>query len=430
MASTFPTDSQASEMVLDDVPTQDINKHQDSAPVGLQTVTIRDFAALRAHLDAWDRLAWQAPQKIPTLLPGWLEASLRHGLEPNERWFCSFAYADGKLVGVLPIIIAPHPVLGQNFPVLRTCDRHTPSGDVLLAPDYPLPAFHALLAEVRRQVPSHVGINLRAVRRSSPIWAALEEGDGYSVYTGSRLMHSYLDVRGDFGSYFGSLGNMRRNLRRYRKRIEGRGTVSIEIRRGSSASADFFAEFLALEASGWKGRNGTALLNNPNSVAFHSAMVRNLAAQDRMEWYLIRVDDRLVAAGMGIRCGASLMLPKIAFDEDFADCMPGHLLMGEMVMDAFSRPELDEINHMSNSDWHSLWHMPKDEYVDVHLVRRSAPAAVFQLPWVALWLTYQHYIRPRIPAALKRAHRQFRRRGDRKPRRATDSPSVRLEANH
>jgi hypothetical protein len=118
------------------------------------------------------------------------------------------------------------------------------------------------------------------------------------------------------------------------------------------------------------------------------------------------------------------MLPKIAFDEDFADCMPGHLLMGEMVKDAFSRPELDEINHMSNSDWHSLWHMPKDEYVDVHLVRRSAPAAVFQLPRIALRLSYQHYVRPRIPAAVKEVHRQFRRRGDRKPRRGADHRRV------
>ena len=57
-------------------------------------------------------------RRSPTLLPGWVDAYLRHRLKPNEGWFCSFAYADHDLVG-LPVIVAPHPVLGSRCPLLR-----------------------------------------------------------------------------------------------------------------------------------------------------------------------------------------------------------------------------------------------------------------------------------------------------------------------
>ena len=127
---------------------------------------------------------------------------------------------------------------------------------------------------------------------------------------------------------------------------------------------------------------------------------------------------------MGVLCGVTLMLPKIAFDEVFANCMPGSLLTAEVIKYAFSCRELDEINHLSKADWHGLWHMRQDEYVDVHLVRRSVVAVLFQLPRIARRSVYQDYVRPRIPAVVKEAHRKFKRRGDRKPRRAADSKSA------
>src|SRR5205085_1505719 len=89
-------------------------------PVSIETVTARSFADLDAHLSAWDDLASRLPQQISTVLPSWTSAFLRHRLKPHETWLCSFAYADGKLIGVLPLIIAPHNILGKACPLLRT----------------------------------------------------------------------------------------------------------------------------------------------------------------------------------------------------------------------------------------------------------------------------------------------------------------------
>jgi len=114
---------------------------------------------------------------------------------------------------------------------------------------------------------------------------------------------------------------------------------------------------------------------------------------------------------------------KCAFDEDFADCRPGTLLIEVTFREGFSRPEIDDVNPMSASDAQRIWHMPRDEYVDVHLVRRSVLPVLLQLPHSV----YQDYVRPSIPSVVKKAYRKFRREGDHKPRRAAEAARLRQE---
>jgi hypothetical protein len=389
----------------------------------LRTVTIRDFESFALHLPAWNRLAYEAPQKTPTLLAGWTDAFLRHRLASRETWFCSFAYIDDELVGVLPVIVAPHPVLGQSRPLLRVpFDEFTPSGDVLLKPNHAHAALRGLLEEVRRQAPGHLGLELRAIRYNSPLWESIEGGiDGYLTQKGQRSSYSYLNVAGSYENYLEGLGRLRSDLRRFHRKLEGRGVVTFQIQQEAGASEEFLNEFLALEASGWKGRNGTSISNDIRSVAFYTTLMRNFLADGRWEWQILRVDGRPVAAGMGVQCGEALMLPKFAFDESFADCRPGSLLTKEIIESAFSRSGISEVNPMSRLDWDCHWRMSRDEYIDLHLVRRSTLPMLFQLPAVTAKSIYHDQVKPRIPAAFKKAHDRFKRRGDRKPRRAADS---------
>jgi len=307
--------------------------------------------------------------------------------------------------------------------MLRTpFDDHTRSGDIVLAPDHAKAAFKTLLAEVAREAPNHIGISFKVVRQNSPVWSVLqEEPHNYLLRRGLRSMLSLLHVQGDYDRYFAGLGKMRRNLRIGRERLRKHGAITVEMRRGSAADEDFLAEFLALEASGWKGRIGTAILQNPDLVTFYTSLVRHFAAESRLEWHAIRVDGRLVAAQMAFRSGPALMLPKYAYDEDFAECMPGHLLMEEVIREAFSRPELTELNPMSDAVQHRLFHMPRDEYVDFHLVRRTTLALLFELPRSTARSMYQDHVRPRIPLAVKHVYRGFHGKVTRRKARQTEN---------
>lgn len=380
-------------------------------PKNIRTVTVRDFDALIPHIPAWERLVWQSPQNVWTLLPGWVDAFLRHKLTSKESWFCSFAYTGERLVGALPIIVTPHPLLGRRWPQLRpVCN------DIVLASDCAVMALKSLLAEIAREVPHHLGLNLKAVRHNSPLWVALQEGaSGYIVHNGPRHRYWHLDVREGFDTYWVGLRKMRQNLKRSRRRLEKRGAVSVEIRKGSSAGEDFLSEFLALEASGWKGRKGTAILNEPSQVAFYTTLVRNFAKQGQLEWHGIRVDGRLIAGQLGVRCGQALILPKYTYDEDFSECSPGHLLTEEVIRDAFARSDVAEISPMSKAHQCLLWHMEQGSYIDASLVRLGALPLLFHFPCVAAMAAYHNHVLSRIPSRVKQIYHQFKHRGYRKP---------------
>jgi hypothetical protein len=324
-------------------------------------------------------------------------------------------------VGVLPIIVTPHPVLGQRWPILRTAGRLTPSGDIALAPDYATEALKALLLELGRQVPTYCELSLPAVRQNSPVHTALQSGvDGYIVLRSAHHRFSRLDVTGRYDEYIASLGNIRKNLKRYGRKLKGRGNVTVELRKGADAKADFAPTFMSLEASGWKGRYGRAILAHVDSIALYTALIENFASQDLLEWHLIWVDAILVGARLILRCNTALTLLRYAFNEDFADCRVGTLLNDETFKDAFNRPEINELNPMSKAQAHAFWHMSDDEYIDVHLVRRAVVPMLFQLPGVLLRTAYWTYVRPRVPEVVIQLYRRFRRRGGLKPRRAAE----------
>jgi hypothetical protein len=74
---------------------------------------------------------------------------------------------------------------------------------------------------------------------------------------------------------------------------------------------------------------------------------------------------------------------------------------------------------LSGPDQH--WRVSQDPYTDIHLIRRVAIPVLVRLPRIASKSMYQDLIRPRIPPVLKDLYRSFQRRGDRKPRRASES---------
>jgi CelD/BcsL family acetyltransferase involved in cellulose biosynthesis len=364
----------------------------------VRIITVHDLTALRLHQCAWERLARESPQALPMQLPTWILAGITSGTWHKETWFCSLAYIGDRVVGVLPVIVSPHPIFGRRWPVLRSFDILSQSGDILLASDYAPMALRALLAELRQQVPSHLSLHLKAVRHNSLFWEAARNGlDGYSLRQMGTCQYSRLDVSGDHNSYLASLGKMRRDMKRYLKKLRSLGEVSVEIARGPSAKADFLADFLALEASGWKGRNQSAIANRPNEVSFYKALISNFAVREDLEWYAMRINGHLVSALMCLRCGSTLIVPKVAYDEEFSKCMPGHLLFAELIKEAFGRTDIHEFNFLSNAIWLNSWRVDYDTYVDVDLVARGT----WPILTHRLWSIYMRHVRPRIPTKLK-----------------------------
>jgi CelD/BcsL family acetyltransferase involved in cellulose biosynthesis len=86
-------------------------------------------------------------------------------------------------------------------------------------------------------------------------------------------------------------------------------------------------EFLAMEASGWKGREGTALLSDGADAAFMRGAVDALADFGCASIHSLYLDGKPVSMQIVGRAGAAAFTWKTAYDETYRDFSPGTLLL-------------------------------------------------------------------------------------------------------
>jgi hypothetical protein len=91
--------------------------------------------------------------------------------------------------------------------------------------------------------------------------------------------------------------------------------------------ASALSDFLSLEASGWKGRSGTAARNAPAIQCFLETAVTALAKVGKAQIARLFVDNRAIAAIIILRSGDGAWCWKIAYDETMARSSPGVQLL-------------------------------------------------------------------------------------------------------
>ena len=127
-------------------------------------------------------------------------------------------------------------------------------------------------------------------------------------------------------------------LRRARRIADELGTVSSEILSPTPATLPpLLEEALAVEAASWKGQTGTALALDPVIGAFYRRYAAAACAQGTLRLCFLRIDGRAAAMQVAIETGNRLWLMKIGYDERFASCSPGNLLVRETIRHAALR---------------------------------------------------------------------------------------------
>jgi CelD/BcsL family acetyltransferase involved in cellulose biosynthesis len=132
----------------------------------------------------------------------------------------------------------------------------------------------------------------------------------------------------------------RKKLRQHRRRLGEHGTLTHTTHRDPASVAAALDEFLILEAAGWKGRRGTAMLCDPGAAAFARAAINGLAAQGDAIIEALRLDGRPVSMQIILRSGRAAFTWKTAFDESFHDYSPGMLLFEDYTHSLLAEPGL------------------------------------------------------------------------------------------
>ncbi len=301
----------------------------------IEELSREDFDRLQPE---WDRVAQAGGADQPFFRHGFLKNYL-DTFEPRAALRVFAARHGGRLVAALPLIEERAQVLGLSISRLRApANVHSCRADAVC---------EAGRSDALRAIWSHLarrgGFDLLEIRDVAPEGharlllelAQVSENPSAVVET---WRTPYIRLDGGWEAFERSLsGKLRANLRRRRRKLEAEGRVEIQRACDDHDLDRLLDEGFSLEASGWKGRQGTAIACDPAARAFYLGLAREAASQGELVLYFLRLDGRPVAFQFGLVRGDTYFVPKLAYDEGHADCSPGQLLMEEVLRDCCRR---------------------------------------------------------------------------------------------
>jgi CelD/BcsL family acetyltransferase involved in cellulose biosynthesis len=232
---------------------------------------------------------------------------------------------DGRLIGLMPAMSAWR-AYRIPLPALVTADAYPPLGTVLLDRDRADAAAGRLMQQARA-AGAHA-----LILRDLPLDGAVMKAFTKALsWTGLRphILHSHeramLDATRNAEDLLReALGAKKlKELRRQRNRLADMGDVVFSIAGTPEDAAPALETFLKLEASGWKARRGTALIQDEGDTAFIRRAVCDMAARGHCEVISLYAGDTPLAAAVVLRHLDRAFYFKLGVDERFAKYSPG-----------------------------------------------------------------------------------------------------------
>lgn len=291
----------------------------------------------------WRALAQRAVEPNGYYLPAWelaVSASARGRTDASA--LAAFDGSSGRLIGLMPVISLwralkiPLPALMSAHPYGTLCSP-------LIDRDAAIDAATRLLQQAR-QAGAHALV-LNDVALDGAAMNALKQAldrDGLKPRILSSYTRASLDATQDGETLLrDALGTKKlKELRRQRHRLEAHGPVVFDIARKSDEIRPALETFLQLEASGWKGQRGTALIQHGGDATFIRRAVPALAETAQCEIVTLRAGATPVAAGIVLRHQDRAFFFKLGIDERFAKYSPGVQLTLELTRHLCADPAI------------------------------------------------------------------------------------------
>ena len=348
----------------------------------VQVTTVTSLDALEPYAKQWDQLALQVPQRLPMLSSAWVMAYLEHCLNPDEKWRCYLATSpDSRLIGILPIVIKPHPLWRSFFPILHTpWDWHTRSGDLLAESGIEQLILHAFLHALRKDFGYRFTLEMKGVRNNSPTLPALLNHSIPNWVSWIKLEPpgGFIPVDGQFEEFLNKFSSeFKSTLRRKGRRIAEMQGFALKFLVNFPSDFSYLDKFFELEASGWKGNQDTAIANSAKLKRFYCALTKKLAERSWLEVHCLEIENKLIASSLAVRFGAALVIPKLCYNETYSKFSPWNFLFERTIARAFEQSDCIEINMLSDSEWFNRWKMEWSDYYEVHLFPRHPMPIIF-----------------------------------------------------
>ena len=288
---------------------------------------LRDPAALKALLPEWEDLAANAVEPNPAYEPWMLLPALEAFSEGADLRIVAVRHG-GELVGLFPL------QLERRYKgLLPTLSSWTHPHCMLCVPLVRANRGTEVLSELFAWARDEASvIDLRYLAAEGAFHQALVDVLGAEERTSlasDAYTRALLCRTSDAENYLKT--SARRELRRQEKRLAAVGKVEHRILATREELPRWIDEFLTLEASGWKGKRGSALACSEKNRRFAEELFTGAFERGRLLMVGIDLDGKPIARYCALSAGEGAIAFKTAFDENLRKYGPGALVVLDMI---------------------------------------------------------------------------------------------------
>lgn len=361
-----------------------------------------DSAALQPHVGAWEALAARALEPNVFYEPWMLLPAIDCYAGPRLR--VVLVYDGSALCGLFPFEVAAQfrglPVQYMRLWKHPHCYLATPLVDRTRA----AACLGALLDWLAKDARGAGVVEWGLVGSGGPFERALMrvlDETSRRRFLSHTSERAYLTPRGDAERFFDAAltGKRRKEYRRLERRLAELGALEYAELADPAQAPAWIAQFLELEASGWKGLRGSALASNDPNRRFFEHAALAAAQRGRLMMLALRVGGRPVAMKCNFLADGGAFTFKIAYDEAYSRYSPGLLLELENIRCFHRSPALSWMDSCAEAGHFMANRLWLDRRSLMTLITASGRATgelvVSSLP-VLRWIARS--LRPEVPA--------------------------------
>jgi CelD/BcsL family acetyltransferase involved in cellulose biosynthesis len=288
--------------------------------------TVEIHERIEPLVGEWECLARRV-NASPFMWPGWIEAWW-HAFGEGRLQILT-VYQDGRLVGVLPL----RRLRGA---LSSTTNGHTPLFGFLAANEAAAGKLaQALFSQNARSIDLSF---LRATDTGLSLTRAAGDAERYRVFTESIRALPYVPIDGtSWDAYEKELSKSHlKDIRRQRRRLEGEGHVTLDVRDGTEGLDELLEEGFGVEGSGWKDAEGTSIKAHPATRRFYTEVARWASRRGWLRLGFLRLDGRALAFDYCLELDRIHYALKGGYDPAYGRFSPGKVLQYLMLARAFS----------------------------------------------------------------------------------------------
>ncbi len=362
--------------------------------------TVEIQSSVEPLVAEWEHLA-RLTNANPFLWPGWISA-----------WWRAFGTGQLQIITVHQndSLTAVLPLRRFRGSLSSVTNSHSPMFGFLATTET---AMEQLAQALFFQKPRRIDLSLLLAKDTDlSLTRAAGDGERYRMFTESFRALPYVAIDGtSWDAYEKGLGkNLRKDVRRRRRRLEEEGHLTLDVRDGTEGLGELLEEGFRVEGSGYKGTTGTSIDSRSATRRFYTEVAQWVADRGWLRLAFLRLNGRAIAFDYCLEYNNTHYALKTGYDPAYERFSPAKVLRYLMLAQAFSEG-LATYELLGFFDpWKQKWTSACRELQSLHMFAPTGLGFLDRTAYVATHAASQHARSlVRSPIFPERGYRLLRR---------------------